>query len=65
MSDLTPDEKTVLELIKKYNGIGISEINKKTNIPLTELYTILLKLSIKDQVTFKKDGQYGIAGGVP
>lgn len=64
MIELTDLDKVVLETLKKYDNIGISEINKKTDIPLTQVYTILVKLSILDLIVFKKDGKYGLAGNV-
>lgn len=62
MNGLTFEEQTVLDLVKKYDGIGISQISAETRLTLTEVYEILLKLSLCDLITFKKDGLYGIKG---
>lgn len=64
MIELSTDEQLVLDIIKKYDGIGISEIMLKTTFTWSDTYAIILKLSYHDMITFKKDGKYGIAGGV-
>lgn len=64
MVEITTEEQIVIDIIKKHQGIGVSAIMEKTGFTWKKCYDILLKLSLNEIITFKKDGKCGIVGGI-